>query len=237
MADDIADLFEGEQVIGTIVVASSDGSIVHVHNDRRARVRFSPASTFKILNTLIALDAGVIASRDSTFQWDGVDRGLTAWNRSQSVESAYRVSCVWCYQEIARSVGRGKYVSALLKAGFGNQTVGDSVDQFWLDGSLRISAFEQVEFLRKLTSNTLPYSMQHIDELKAIMLDERTSQYALYSKSGWTGPELHTGWYVGFVEAGVDTWLFAMNMRMDRADQASLRKQLVLSTLNILGII
>jgi len=234
--DQIAVLFQEEQVIATMVVTSADGSEVLVYNGDRARARFSPASTFKILNTLVALDAGVIASGSSTFEWDGTDRGLDAWNQDQTVRSAFKVSCVWCYQEIARSVGRNKYQSALAGVGYGNQQVGENVDQFWLDGSLQVSALEQVEFLNRLYANALPYRAPHIAELKAIMLEEQTPRYALYGKTGWTGPALQTGWYVGFIEVGVDTWFFAMNMEMARADQAYLRKQLVLSALGILGI-
>lgn len=233
----IAKLFEAEQVVGTLVVASMDATILQVHNERRAAERFSPASTFKVPNTLIGLDAGVVDSRDSRFEWDGTDRGLAAWNRDQTLASAFASSCVWCYQEIARAVGRDRYVSALSAIAYGNQRIGDDVERFWLDGSLRVSALEQVGFLGKLAAYDLPFEKRVIDELRAIMLEERTPGYALYGKTGWTGPELHTGWYVGFVETGDDVWLFAMNMRMEEAAQAPLRRQLTLDALRAVGII
>jgi beta-lactamase class D len=236
-SDRIAVLFQAEQVTGTIVVASLDGTTTYVHNDERAAMRFSPASTFKVLNTLIGLDAGVINSKNSTFKWDGVNRGVAAWNQDQTVQTAYRVSCVWCYQEIARSVGKEKYAADLARFEFGNRNIGDHVDQFWLDGSLQVSAIEQVEFLKKLYLNELPYNVHDINKLKEIMLDEQTPDYALYDKTGWTGTKLHTGWFVGFIEVGPDTWLFAMNMHMDEAEQAPLRKNLTLRALNALGIL
>ena len=45
------------------------------------------------------------------------------------------------------------------------------------------------------------------------------------------------GWYVGFVETGDTAWLFVMNMDMDNVDQASLRKQIIISALRSLDII
>jgi len=128
-----------------------------VHNKKRAKQQLSPASTFKILNTLIALDVGVVTSKDSVFQWDGTKRGLDAWNKDQTLQSAFKVSCVWCYQEIARNVGESRYRSALMDANYGNQRIGDQVDQFWLNGELQVSALEQINFLSRLVSDSVPF--------------------------------------------------------------------------------
>lgn len=128
-----------------------------MHNKKRAKQQLSPASTFKILNTLIALDVGVVTSKDSVFQWDGTKRGLDAWNKDQTLQSAFKVSCVWCYQEIARNVGESRYRSALMDANYGNQRIGDQVDQFWLNGELQVSALEQINFLSRLVSDSVPF--------------------------------------------------------------------------------
>lgn len=233
----VAEVFASENVIGTLVVAKADGTIVHVHNDERAKLRLSPASTFKIPNTLIALDAGVVTSVDSRFTWDGVDRGVPTWNRDQTLKSAFGVSCVWCYQEIAREVGAAKYASALAAMEYGNQQLGDEVDQFWLNGDLQISAVEQIRFLQKLYGYSLPYSREHIDIVKAVMHVDEPGDYALYVKTGWTGARLSVGWYVGFVVRDDAAWLFAMNMHMDDAQQAGLRKALTIQSLQALGIL
>lgn len=235
--DAVARVFAAEDVAGTIVVVSADGSTRYVHNDARSNTRFSPASTFKMPNTLIALDAGVVASANSTFKWDGKERGLAAWNRDQTLRSAFQVSCVWCYQEIARTVGNDRYAGALAAIDYGNQRLGDHVDQFWLNGDLQISANEQIAFLRKIFDQSLPFQRKHLDTLKAIMLIEQTADYALFAKTGWTGAELYVGWYVGYVEKSDKTWLFAMNMRMDSAEQAALRKDLTMRSLRALGVL
>ena len=235
--DAVADIFLSEGIIATLIVASLDGHTVHTYNDGRSLERFSPASTFKIPNTLIALNVALVTSKNSQFVWDGTDRGLDRWNKDQTLESAFQVSCVWCYQEIARKVGADQYAEALAMLEYGNQSVGNEIDAFWLNGELRISAFEQVEFLRKIYNYEVPFSREHVDLLKEIMLTEQTSSYAIYAKTGWAATTPQVGWYVGFVLKSDETWLFAMNMQVDRREQVALRKELTIRSLRALGII
>ncbi len=235
--DSVADIFISEGIIATLVVASLDGSTVHTYNDGRSLQRFSPASTFKIPNTLIALNAQLVTSKNSQFVWDGTDKGLDRWNKDQTLESAFKVSCVWCYQEIARKVGAEQYAEALAMLDFGNQSVGNEIDAFWLNGDLRISASEQIEFLRKIYNYEVPYRREHVDILKEIMLTEQTSSYAIYAKTGWAATTPQVGWYVGFVVKSEEAWLFAMNLQVDRREQVALRKELTIRSLRALGII
>lgn len=235
--DVVAEVFAAENVEGTLIIARADGTPLHVFNAERSRTRFSPASTFKIPNTLIALDAGVVTSKESPFSWDGSEKGREAWNQDQTLESAFRISCVWCYQEIARDVGSAQYAPYLAGINYGNQEIGDRVDMFWLNGDLKISAAEQISFLSAMFNYEVPYTRNHVDLVKEIMLVEQTADYSLYAKSGWTGAGLHTGWFVGYIEKGNDVWLFAMNMDMDKVEQARLRKDLTVRSLQALKII
>ena len=235
--DSISDIFRSEGITGTFVAVSIGGETVYVHNAPRSIVRFSPASTFKIPNTLIALESHIVESKSSVFTWDGADRGVEKWNKDQTLETAFKVSCVWCYQEIARRVGAEGYEIALAKIDYGNQSIGEQIDTFWLNGSLEISAVEQIAFLRKLYSNDLPFQRKHIDTLRQIMVAQRTEQHTIYAKTGWAATEPQVAWYVGFVESDEGTWLFAMNLRVDRPEQADLREELSLRSLRALGII
>jgi len=230
-------IFESEGITGTFVAASLNGDVIHIHNDSRSTERFAPASTFKIPNTLIALDLSIVDSEASTFTWDGTDRGIESWNKDQTLKTAFKVSCVWCYQEIARAVGAERYKRALAKLDYGNRSIGDQVDRFWLNGSLQISAVEQITFLRKLYNEELPFQREHIDILKAMMVTQQTELHTVYAKTGWAATMPQVAWYVGFVESGEDTWLFAMNMRVDNPEQAALREELSIRSLHALGII
>lgn len=234
---EIAQVFESRDIAATLLVSSSDGAEQHVYNASRANKRFSPASTFKVLNTLVALQLGIVKSAESPFKWDGSKHSVPSWNRDQTLDSAFRISCVWCYQKIAREVGLERYREVLENHDYGNKHTSDQVDLFWLNGKIKISAVEQVQILRDIADYSIGFKREHIDILKTIMLVEQTSDYSLYAKTGWTGPERHIGWYVGFVEKNQKRWLFAMNMDMHSAAQSNLRKQLTIEALQALGII
>lgn len=234
----IAKLFENEKVKGTMLIESLDGKERYVYNDMRAKMPLLPASTFKIPNTLIALEEGVVTA-DSIIVWDNVERNIKAWNQDQNLSSAFKRSCVWCYQLFARNIGLEKYHEYLKKLHYGNATTGDNVERFWLDGELRISAYEQIAFLKKLYDNALPFQQKHIDLLKSIMIDEKGNTYTIRAKTGWAVPKgaEHHGWYVGYVESSKGVYFFATNLITPSSDELSLRKLLTLEALKSKGIL
>ena len=187
----------------------------------------------------IFLSEGIVA----TLVVESLDGSTVhTYNHGRSLEqfspaSTFKISCVWCYQEIARKVGAEQYEQALAMLDYGNQSVGNEIDAFWLNGDLRISAIEQIEFLRKIYNYEVPFRREHVDILKEIMLTEQTSSYAIYAKSGWAVTMPQVGWYVGFVSKSDEIWLFAMNLQVDRREQVALRKALTIRSLRALGII
>lgn len=234
----LAEVFAAEGVDGTIVMASLRSGETFVHDDARAARRFSPASTFKVFNTLIALQEGVVGGRDSVFQWDGIHHDFPDWNRDQTLETAFRVSCVWCYQEMARQVGTKKYRHYLQLANYGSLPAEFDAATFWLDGSLQISAMEQVALLEQVYRRTLPFGVDSYEVLRDVMLAERTDRYRLYAKTGWAArmnPQI--GWYVGYVETADDTWVFATNVDMRSEADLPLRKRLTLAAFQAKGIL
>jgi beta-lactamase class D len=207
-------------------------------DSRRAERRFPVASTFKILNTLIALEEKAVTGKEHVFRWDGKRHDIADWNRDQTLESAFRVSCVWCYQEIARKVGTATYRSYLKRTGFGKLREPFEADTFWLDGSLTASASEQVALLRKLCLRRFPFSKTAYDTLREIMLTEKTPDCTMFGKTGWAAsatPQI--GWYVGYVETQDEVWFFALNMDVKSQADLPLRKQLVREALVAKGII
>ena len=234
----IADLFTKSGVAGTIVIESTKTGQRFVHNETRSMKPFSPASTFKVLNTLIALEEGVIAGADSVIRWNGAHYEIDDWNRDQTLESAFKVSCVWCYQELAKSVGAENYTAYIHRSHYGELREPFDVSQFWLDGSLIISADQQVVFLKQLVTGRLPFSARSYATLKSIMLSEKTTLYHLYAKTGWaTRNAPSVGWYVGYLDVAEDTWLFALNIDTRSASDLPLRKQIVLDAFRVKGIL
>ena len=122
----------------------------------------------------------------------------------------------------------------LTTAGFGSLSKVFNVTEFWLDGSLRISAAGQVDFLKRLIGRSLSYSATSYEELQNVMLREETSSYQLRAKTGWTGS---IGWFVGYVETSDDTWIFALNADVVDVERMALLPEITKEILLAKGII
>ncbi|MGR8935440.1 MAG: class D beta-lactamase [Gammaproteobacteria bacterium] len=234
----IAELFDREGIDGTLVISSLSGGKTFVHGESRAGRRFSPASTFKIFNTLIALETKAVSGKDAVLTWNGHRYAFPDWNRDQTLESAFKISCVWCFQELARRIGAQKYRHYLRKAAYGELTEPFELTTFWLDGSLTISALEQVEFLKKIYRRSLPFDVSSYATLRQIMSVEQTPDFTIRAKTGWAArvtPQV--GWYVGYVETLQDVWLFAANIDIRSENDLSLRRKLTREALQLKGII
>lgn len=173
---------------------------IHYYNKERCLERFLPASTFKIFNSLVALETVVAPDDQLIIKWDGVPR-RPEWDKDMNMREAFKVSCVPYYQEIARRIGAQRMQHYLDTAKYGNMKIGGAIDTFWLDNSLQISADEQVGFLKRLYFNELPFSERSQRIVRSMMLREETPDYKLYYKTGW-GVDSNTRvlWVVGFVE-------------------------------------
>ena len=224
---DFAAAFEEAGVSGTFVVHDAARNVYLVHDLERAHTRFIPASTFKIPNSLIALQTGVVTDTAEVIPWDGRERAISAWNRDHSMTSAFRYSVVPFYQEVARRIGPARMKDFVSRIEFGNNDVGGEIDGFWLHGDLRISPMEQIDFLQRLHEGNLPFSEEVVAAVRDVMVEEDSSDYVLRGKTGWALREsTDVGWYVGYVERGDRVYYFALNMDITDPEQGALRKQL-----------
>ena len=230
---EVEEVFKKYKVEGTIVIESLNKKKIHIYNDKRASELFSPASTFKIPHSLIALNEGIV-KKDSVIVWDKKIREYESWNKDQILLTAFKSSCVWCYQEFASKIGVEKYKKYLKELNYGNKKIGDDVTRFWLDESLEITTFEQIKFLKRFYTNNLPFKIEDINLLKEIMIDEKNENYTIRAKTGWEG---RYGWYVGYVETKDDVWFFSTNIDTKSKDDLPKRKTITLETLRLKGII
>ncbi len=239
--EDIANIFQKNIATGTMIVASEDNNSYYIFNNKRASTPLSPASTFKIPNSIIAIENGILENQYEVIKWDGEKRFLNSWNQDQNLKSSYKTSCVWFFQELAKRIGKEKYISYLNKLDYGNKLIGQDVTRFWLNSSkedLKITAYQQIQFLSKLYKRELPISSKTYDILEDIMLEESCDNYKLYSKTGastkdWVGH----GWYVGYVKLKNTTWLFATNIIINNQQDLAKRKVITMEALKKKGII
>ncbi len=229
----------------TLLVRRLSDGATWVSNPARAEQRFPPASTSKIAHTLIAIETGY-ARPDSEFEWDGTLRFVDAWNRDQTLASAFAVSAVWVYQRITSDLGAATMAEWIDRLDYGNEDIGDTADltTYWLQGPLSISANEQVGFLTRLATNDLPLSADTLASAKSIMVADEGDDWTLYAKTGWrmdpNGTDI--GWYVGWLETtgetpdeSADIWVFALNLDMASDNDTAKRRPIVHEALRQLG--
>lgn len=235
---ELAKLFTELDIDGTIVISSLHSGQSFIHNNTRASHRFTAASTFKVLNVLISIEEKAISGKDTVIKWDGHIYNFKAWNGDQTLESAFKISCVWCFQYLAHRVGAVKYSNYIHKLSYGKLREPFEETTFWLDGSLRISAIEQINFLKELYRRSLPFSRPAYELLQEIMVVEKTSAFIIRAKTGWaTRMKPKVGWYIGYVETKEDVWFFATNININNKSDLPLRQQVTREALKVKGII
>lgn len=235
---DLKRLFSRAGINGTMVIESLDGRRRYLFNARRAGEQLPVASTFKIFNSLIALEENIVTGPESIFKWDGTRRWMADWNRDQTLRSAYRLSCVWCYQELARQIGPDRYLAHLGRAGYGNLRAPFDLTGFWLDGTLRVSTYQQIVLLRQIVNRSLPYRASSYDVLREIMLQDQGPKFALRAKTGWSNlSRPGVGWYIGYVETPNGVWLFALNLDIRTDADLPRRIELARAALQAKGVL
>lgn len=223
--DDLISIFAEQGVTGTFVLYDVEADRLTLVNQKRAETRFVPASTFKIANSLIAIETGAVKDENEVIPYGGQPQPFKIWERDMPMREAIAVSNVPIYQELARRIGLDRYHHWLARLGYGNRETGAQVDRFWLDGPLEISAVEQAKFLAALAQGKLDASARAQDFVRDIIRLESRDGAGLYGKTGWQfsrDPQL--GWWVGWVERDGKVFSFALNI--DIAEKVDVKKRI-----------
>lgn len=182
-----------------------------------------PASTFKIINLLIALETKVIRDENSTVKWVGsTDTTLYGYRpdiyKDMTVKEAFELSAGWVFIELAKKIGKKRYLDYLQRCGYGNLNLSEPGDDFWNFGPFGISPKNQVEFLIKVHEGKVPFSKRNLKILQAVMINEVKPTYTLRAKTGWTRVEgRDIGWWVGYVTRKDNVYFFATRLTKARA--------------------
>jgi beta-lactamase class D len=239
--NDFKNIYDQYQVEGTFVLYDQNSDKYIIYNQKKVEAAFSPASTFKICNSLIGLETGVISDENYVIQWDRIERQIKTWNQDQDMKTAFKNSTVWYYQELARRVGGKQMKYWLDRTGYGNADTSGGIDRFWLEGGLRISPLQQINFLKQLNDNKLAFSQRSMDIVKKMMIAKETNTYILRAKTGWGQTDsMNTGWYVGYFETSNNIYYFANCIQtadFENKNFANARKEIVLKIMETLSII
>lgn len=227
---------------GTVILYEPGGKGYFGYHEAKWDSGYLPASTFKIPNSLAGLETGVIDT-GYLFRWNGEKRRLPQWEHDMNLKEAFRLSCVPCYQEVARRIGSERMKEVLQKMGYpGMDVSSDNIDLFWLEGTSRITPRQQVNFLRQLYEDNLPLKPDVMKSVKQIMMLESTEQYRLFAKTGWAIRNGNNyGWFVGWIETNGRVVCFATLVEpvdpTNMTDFAGNRKQVTMEMLSLLGVI
>ena len=116
---------------------------------------------------------------------------------------------------------------------YGNRDTSGGIEQFWRNSTLRISADEQVDFLRRFHTRELSVSSRSTEIVKDIILLEQTATYRLSGKTVCAvGNGKTLAWFVGYLEREGNVYFFALNM--DGADYEAIRDERINLTKRIL---
>ena len=225
--EDLAKRFFDLGTEGTFVGYKVEDYLIIASDKVRSGDGKLPASTFKIPNSIIALETGVVVDPDKdVFKWDGVTRSIEAWNKDHTLRSAIAASAVPVYQEIARRIGPERMQKYLDLFEYGNRNIGGGIDQFWLTGELRIDPIQQIDFIDRLRRGVLPVSKRSQELVRDILPVTKVGDATIRAKSGLLGAEQgkpSLGWMVGWAEKGNQQTVFAMNMDVKDPSQIPAR--------------
>jgi beta-lactamase class D len=231
--------FDDNKVEGCFTLLNNSTGEVTVYNMQMDTTRYTPASTFKIVNSLIGLQTGAVTNDTMMIKWDGKARSIPEWNKDMGMTEAFKVSNVAYYQEVARRIGKDTMQHWLDSIGYGNKKMGTAIDTFWLDNSLKISPDEQLGLLKKLYFDQLPFRKSVQETVKTIMLQEDNTQYKLSYKTGWGVDETehNIGWITGWIEENNHVYFFVTLVRggVETMDMRKIRLDITRGILKQLG--
>lgn len=200
---DLESIYKAQGVEGCFLLKSLKSGQVYAYNPMRCEQGFIPASTFKIVNSIIALETGVAPDENLLIKWDSVPRQVPSWNQDHTMKTAFQASCVPYYQEIAARIGTLKMQEWVNKLQFGQMDIRDeTLTDFWLKGNSKITPYQEMDFLERLMNKALPIKPSTLHKLNDIMLIATDSSGVIMrGKTGWgIVGDKNIGWFVGTIE-------------------------------------
>jgi len=228
---DLSDFFGDFE--GSFVLYDLNASFFTIHNRDMSMTRMSPNSTYKIVSALIALDIGILETDNTEREWDGKIYPFEAWNQNQNLVSAMYNSVNWYFQDFDAQIGMEKLYSYLMQLSYGNRDLSGGIADFWMESSLRISPLEQVELLTGLYRNDTVFCASHVNALKDVLRLTEINGAVLSGKTG-TGVingSAVNGWFIGYVETGSNTFIFATYIQGEDNARGSMAAEIALSIL------
>jgi beta-lactamase class D len=192
-------------------------------NEERCKTRYAAASTFKVPLAVMAFDAKILKDENQVLKWDGKrDAFREVANQDHNARTWMKESIVWFSQRITPGLGRREFQKYLIDFEYGNRDLSAGITQAWLvrptndAPALKISAFEQIEFMKKLWTGKLPASERAQKLTREITyLETSPNGFQLNGKTGSNfyndDRKIHFGWFIAHIQKGDREYSSAAN--------------------------
>ncbi len=244
LSSELQTILNASEVNGAILIFDFYENKYYSNNFKEARKSVIPASTFKIVHSIIGLETNILESEATIFKWKGEKREFPIWEKDLTLKEAFQKSCVPCYQELARKIGTKQMSQYLSKLNFGEMKVNDeTIDNFWLVGQSKINSFQQIDFLKRLFNKEINISKSTNETILKILKIRENPNFLLSGKTGLgMNPNGNIGWFVGFIQKGKKVYYFATRISPNKRDMPqkkfnTVRKTVTFSALRKLKII
>ena len=236
-------ILDSAKLSGSILIYQPSKETFYSNDFKDCEKGGLPASTFKITNSIIALETGVVEDDSTLFKWDGKPRRLKIWEQPLIFRQAFHYSCVPCYQDVARRIGVKRMQEHLKKFNYGNMLVDSStIDLFWLEGESKITPYQQIDFLKRFYMNELPIKDRTSKIMKRLMVIDENDSFTISGKTGWAIRNGNNqGWFVGYLEKNNETYFFATHVEPEESFNMkmfpAIRGQVIRRAFKELGVI
>lgn len=199
------------------------GAFEKVINAEICKERFPACSTFKVPLAVMAFDAKVLKDENTVSKWNGVKDVREAANKDHTAQTWMRDSVVWYSQRITPKLGKKKFQKYLNDFNYGNKDLSAGIKQAWLEApskksGLKISAYEQVEFMKALWQNKLPVSERSMQLTRDITyLETSPKGFKLNGKTGSNfydkEHKVHFGWFIAHIQNDNQEYIAVTNFK------------------------
>ncbi|WP_212646742.1 class D beta-lactamase [Delftia sp. PE138] len=219
------------------LVADADTGQSLVHSGPACAERVTPASTFKIAISLMGYDAGILQDESRPawpYQPEYPDWGGDAWRRDITPQAWMKDSVFWYSQQVVMRLGQQRFDAYVKAFRYGNEDVSavpvadPGHNGVWVVSSLRISAAEQVAFMRRIVRRELSVSSQAFDMTARITRHPvPVDGWTVHGKTGTGSPGSDNrydasrayGWYVGWATKDQRRLVFATLIQDEQAQK------------------
>ncbi len=226
--DNLEKYFKAQDVDGCFAVFNNGKGSFNMYNlswykDSSA----SPAATFNVFNSLVALQNGKLFNEKSTIKSSSI---------TKTFDSAFLQNDASFFNTLAASIGKDTMQRWLDSLGYGSKAIKTTVTDFYTDNSLTVTADEQLGFIKKLYFDQLPFSKNAMTLVKKLMIKENNSNFTLAYVQGdnLSKQQQQNNWVVGWLVFDKHPVFFVLNFRA-KANKSAVGVALVKDCLKELG--